>query len=141
MAEYLTFAQNNPLLVFGFLGVLGLVIWTEYNRLNRKYAVLNTNETVQLLNNDDTVIVDVREDKELSSGRIKGAIHIPISNFANRVGELKKYKQNDILVYCGSGNRSTHACNILVKEGFEKISNLTGGLMAWKSANLPLSNK
>ena len=141
MEEYLSFAQAHPLLVFGFIGLLGLIAWTEYNRVNRKYALLNTNEAVRLLNNDDTVIVDVREDKELSSGKIKGAKHIPISNFATRVNELKKYKQNNILVYCGSGNRSLHACNILAKEGFEKISNLAGGLMSWKSANLPLSNK
>lgn len=141
MEEYLNFAQNNPLLVFGFIGVFGLVLWTEYSRLNRKYALLNTNETVQLLNDDNTIIVDVREDKELGSGKIKDSLHIPISNFATRVNELSKYKKNNILVYCGSGTRSTHACNILAKEGFEKISNLTGGLMAWKSANLPLSNK
>lgn len=141
MEEYLNFAQAHPLLVFGTIGVLGLILWTEYSRLNRKYSLLNAAETVRLLNDDDTVIVDVREDKELSSGKIKGAKHIPISTFATRVSELNQHKQDNILVYCGTGNRSSHACSILVKEGFEKISNLAGGLISWKSANLPLSNK
>lgn len=141
MEEYLNFAQAHPILVFGTIGLLGLIVWTEYSRLNRKYALLNVNETVHLLNNDDTVVVDVREDKELSVGKIKDSLHIPISNFAARVNELTKHKQKNILVYCGSGNRSSHACNILAKEGFEHISNLSGGLMAWKSANLPVSNK
>ena len=141
MEEYLNFAQAHPLLVFGTIGLIGLILWTEYSRVNRKYALLNVNETVRLLNNDDTVIIDVREDKELSAGKIKGSLHIPISNFSARVNELTKHKKNDILVYCGSGNRSSHACSIPAKEGFENISNLAGGLMAWKSANLPVSNK
>ena len=141
MAEYIEFARSHPLLVFGFLGVLGFIIWSELGRLNRKYKQLGVNEAVRLLNNDNVVCIDVREDKELESGVIKGATHIPVSQLSSRMGELQKHKQNPLLIYCRSGSRSAHACNILTKQGFEDVSNLAGGIIAWEAANLPLAKR
>jgi len=43
-----------------------------------------------------------------------------------------------VLVYCRTGARSTSACNTIVKAGFENVSNLTGGILAWETANLPV---
>ncbi len=141
MAEYLEFARSHPLLVFGFLGVLGFIIWSEFNRLNRKYKQLGVNEAVRLLNDDNVFCVDVREDKELDGGIIKGARHIPVSQLNSHLNELEKHKNNPVLVYCRSGSRSAHACNTLTKQGFEDVSNLAGGIIAWESANLPLAKR
>lgn len=141
MDEYIEFARNHPLLVFGFLGVLGLILWTEFNRLTRKYKQLDVNASVRLLNNDETVCIDVREDKELGGGFIQNARHIPMTQFSSRIGELEKFKNKPVLVYCRSGSRSGHACNMLTKNGFEDVSNLSGGILAWESANLPVSRK
>ena len=139
MAEYLEFARSHPLLVFGFLGVLGFIIWSEFNRVNRKYHQLGVNEAVRLLNKDDVFCLDVREDKELSGGMISNATHIPMTQLGSRLKELEKQKNKSVLVYCRSGSRSAHACNTLTKQGFEDVSNLAGGILAWESANLPTS--
>jgi rhodanese-related sulfurtransferase len=141
MPEYLEFARSHPLLVFGFLGVLGFIIWSEFNRLNRKYKQLGVNEAVRLLNDDNVFCIDVREDKELDGGIIKGARHIPVSQLNTHLNELEKHKNNPVLVYCRSGSRSAHACNTLTKQGFEDVSNLAGGIIAWESANLPLAKR
>ncbi|MEE9352457.1 MAG: rhodanese-like domain-containing protein [Thiotrichaceae bacterium] len=141
MPEYLEFARSHPLLVFGFLGVLGFIIWSEFARLNRKYKQLGVNEAVRLLNDDNVFCLDVREDKELDSGIIKGARHIPVSQLNSHLNELEKRKNDPVLVYCRSGSRSAHACNTLAKQGFEDVSNLAGGIIAWESANLPLAKR
>lgn len=141
MDEYIEFTRNHPLLVFGFLGVLGLIVWTEFNRVTRKYKQLDINSSVRLLNNDETVCVDVREDKELGAGMLADARHIPLSQFANRMGELANYKNKPVLVYCRSGSRSGHACNMLTKNGFEDVSNMAGGIIAWESAKLPVTSR
>lgn len=141
MEEYLEFARNHPILVFGFLGVLGLIIWTEFNRITRKWKQMDVNASVRLLNNDKTVCVDVREDRELGAGKLRGARHIPLSQFNSRVGELSNYKNQPILVYCRSGSRSGHACSMLSKNGFVDVYNLSGGILAWEAANLPVSNR
>lgn len=141
MQEYIEFARANPLLFLGFFGVLALIIWTEWGRMTRKYQVAPVNKAVQMMNNDKTVVVDVREDREMDGGMIKGAKHIPLSAFATRIGELDKYKSDPIIVYCRGGNRSGTACNSLTKAGFENVSNLVGGFIAWESANQPVAKR
>ncbi|PWR00002.1 rhodanese-like domain-containing protein [Leucothrix pacifica] len=141
MQEYIEFARTNPLLVLGFFGVLALIIWTEWGRLNRKYQLAPVNTAVKMMNDDKTVVVDVREDREVADGMIKGAKHIPLSTLATRIGELDKYKSAPILVYCRSGNRSGSACSTLTKAGFENVNNLVGGITAWETASLPIAKR
>ena len=139
MQEYIDFASNNFLIVAGFVAVLGFIIKTEISRLTRKYTQIGVNEAVMLLNKDDTVVLDVREDKEIQGGKIKGARHITLGQLPAKIGELSGNKENPVLVYCRSGSRSGHACQILTKAGHENVSNLAGGILAWEAANLPVA--
>ena len=141
MQEYITFFQNHPLLIGGFVAVSAVIIWTEFRRLNKGYQDLSPAETVRLMNQDQTVLLDVREDSELSQGKIAGAKHIPLKNVMKRVTELEKDKDKSIIAYCRVGNRSGLVCRQLVKHGFEKVYNLKGGITAWQSDNLPTSKK
>lgn len=143
MNEFTEFANsgNNMLLIMGFLGVLGMIVWVEFNRLTRKYKQLEVNQAVQLMNRDETLVLDVREDKEVSDGKIKGARHIALRDLGKRITELDSHKEQPVLVYCRSGNRSGHACGMLTKAGFSDVSNLAGGIMAWESANLPVGKR
>jgi len=139
MQEYIDFARNNFLIVAGFIAVLGFTIKTEISRLTRKYKQIGVNEAVMLLNKDNTIVLDVREDKEILGGKIKGARHITLGQLPSRIGELGTDKQNPILVYCRSGSRSAYACQTLTKAGYEDVANLAGGILAWEAANLPVA--
>ena len=141
MQEYIDFARNNLLIVAGFFVVLGFIIKTEISRLTRKYQQIGVNEAVLLLNKDDTVVIDVREDKEIQGGYIRGARHIKLADFSSQLGGIAKDKQTPVLVYCRSGNRSGHACQLLTGAGYENVSNLEGGILAWESANLPVAKR
>ncbi len=141
MNEYMAFAQNHMLLVMGFIGVLGLILWVEFNRMTRKFKQLDVNQAVLLMNRDESVLLDVREDNELRDGKIQGAKHIPLGQLSKRLPELEKQKDKPILVYCRSGNRSSFACATLTKAGFTDVHNLAGGFMAWESANLPIAKR
>ncbi|HIQ15074.1 MAG TPA: rhodanese-like domain-containing protein [Leucothrix sp.] len=139
MQEYIDFARNNFLIVAGFIAVLGFTIKTEISRLTRKYKQIGVNEAVMLLNKDNTIVLDVREDKEILGGKIKGARHITLGQLPSRIGELGTDKQNPVLVYCRSGSRSGYACQTLTKAGYEDVANLAGGILAWEAANLPVA--
>lgn len=141
MQEYIDFARNNFLIVAGFIGVLGFIIKTELSRVSRKYKQIGVNEAVMLLNKDNTVVLDVREDKEIQGGLIKGARHITLGQLSDKIGNVGKNKQDPVLVYCRSGSRSGHACQQLTKAGYEDVSNLAGGILAWESANLPIAKR
>ena len=85
-------------------------------------------------------IVDVRENDEWSAGHIAGAIHIPLSEISTRLNELETYKNSPIIMQCRSGARSAKAADVLVKAGFSRVFNLTGGLNAWQKENLNLQH-
>lgn len=141
MQEFNTFFQSNLLLFLGFFAVLAVIIWTEKTRLTRKYHLAPINTAVKLMNDDKTIIVDVREEKELKDSVISGSTHIPMTEFATRHTELDKYKSAPIVVYCQSGNRSGSAASTLTKAGFENVHSLTGGMAAWETANLPVTRR
>ena len=141
MQEYIDFASNQALTVIGFVVVLAFIIKMELSRFSRKYKQVGVNAAVMLLNKDETTVVDVREDKEIQGGIITGARHITIGNLADQISSLSNNKQNPVLVYCRSGSRSGHACQMLTKAGYEDVSNLEGGIIAWEAANLPIEKR
>ena len=135
------FAGNHLMLFGAFVVVSALIIKMELESRFSGIKQLNPSEAVRLMNNDEVVVLDVREANEFSTGHINKASHIPMSALKKRINELEKYKNRHVLAYCRSGSRSNYACKVLKKEGFENVYNLSGGVMNWSSANLPLTKK
>ena len=135
------FAVNNPLLVLAFVVLLVLTFFNELKIVTQRFSKLTPAAAVQLMNSEDVVVLDVREPSETAGGKIAKAIQIPVSGLAKRVNELLKHKDKSMLVYCKTGTRSGIACKELDKHGFEKVYSLSGGVLAWQEAHLPLSKK
>ena len=74
-------------------------------------------------------LVDVREPHELEISRMPHIVNIPMGELATRLSELDK--QDDIVLICKAGVRSTRALHILLGAGFRKLHNLQGGMNAW----------
>ncbi len=141
VAQLTEFAANHPFLVIAFIALLVLVFFNELKIATQKFASLTPAAAVQLMNQEDVVVVDVREPAETVGGKIAKAIQIPVSGITKRVGELEKHKKKTLLVYCKTGARSGMACKELSKNGFEKVYSLNGGMTAWQDAHLPISKK
>ena len=79
----------------------------------------------------DVHIVDVREPEEFDGplGHVPGATLIPLGTLTKRVGDLKKDKP--IIAVCRSGARSAQATVLLGKAGFDRVANLSGGMLRW----------
>jgi molybdopterin/thiamine biosynthesis adenylyltransferase/rhodanese-related sulfurtransferase/molybdopterin converting factor small subunit len=78
---------------------------------------------------DDFVLVDVREPYEYAIARIPRARLVPLGQVAERAGELDRDKE--IVLHCRSGKRSADALNQLRAQGFTRLKNLRGGILAW----------
>jgi molybdopterin/thiamine biosynthesis adenylyltransferase/rhodanese-related sulfurtransferase len=74
-------------------------------------------------------LVDVREPHELEISHIDGTHNIPLGQLAMRTGELDP--QDEIVLICKAGLRSTRALHLLLGAGFRKVHNLKGGMNAW----------
>jgi adenylyltransferase/sulfurtransferase len=75
------------------------------------------------------VLLDVREKFEWDIGRIPGAILIPLGELPSRMSELDS--ADDIVLQCKTGGRSAKALKLLREAGFQKLTNLEGGITAW----------
>jgi rhodanese-related sulfurtransferase len=82
------------------------------------------------------VIVDVRELEELQQVAIADAIHIPLQTIPSRVSEIPRDK--DVYVVCQVGQRSAMATEYLRDQGFDRVWNVRGGIIAWFRSGLPV---
>ncbi len=141
MDQSIEFVANNPILFLLLAAILALIGWTEWRRFTRAYKEVSPMQAVQLINREDALVLDVREDSELQAGKINGAKHLPLSVLKQRVGELAKFRDRALIIACGTGVRAGQASDILSKHEFHKLYTLKGGIAAWKDANLPLVKK
>jgi rhodanese-related sulfurtransferase len=83
---------------------------------------------------DGLAVLDVREPGEWLHGHIEGALHIPLGELTDRVGELPEAQT---LVVCKVGGRSAHAVAWLTQHGYDAV-NLDGGMLDWAAAGRPM---
>src|SRR4051794_37030823 len=79
----------------------------------------------------DAFLLDVREDDEWTAGHVDGAVHIPLMDLPDRLGEVPREVQ--VTIVCRVGGRSAQATSWLVAQGYDAV-NLDGGMFAWASA-------
>lgn len=78
------------------------------------------------------VVLDVRTASEVAEGQIPGAIsRLDFYNGEFEQAYPKMDKDKVYLIYCRSGVRSAHACELMVAAGFKHLYNLRGGILAW----------
>jgi rhodanese-related sulfurtransferase/DNA-directed RNA polymerase subunit RPC12/RpoP len=89
--------------------------------------------------NDNVLLLDVRTPEEFEGraeakfGRLNKAINIPVQELEKRMNELDTYKNKEIIVYCSHSHRSPRASYMLTQKGFNKVTNMQGGMSVWKS--------
>lgn len=90
------------------------------------------------LDENDCVLIDVRESHEHRAERIQGAQLIPLALIQR--DKLPELSSKKLVLHCGIGKRSDLACEkLLLEDPTLNIYNLEGGITAWKNENLPIS--
>ncbi len=102
------------------------------------YVELNAEDAGQILQNTNPLILDVRTQMEFQQGYIQGANLLPVQVLQQNIDKLAPYKDQDILIYCATGNRSTVASRLLIEAGFMKIYNLRYGIADWAQRGHPI---
>jgi molybdopterin/thiamine biosynthesis adenylyltransferase/rhodanese-related sulfurtransferase len=79
------------------------------------------------------VVIDVREAEEWSTGHIPGAKHVPKSYLESRIEGAAPDRDQHVILYCQSGNRSAWAARTLIDDlGYSNVESMTGGITLWK---------
>ena len=105
--------------------LLGLSLFGCSSKAN--YHQIDGQSALDMMNNEtDYIIIDVRTESEYQQGHIKNAINILNESIDERVSEILTDKDQLLLVYCRSGNRSKQASEKLAKLGYSNIYEFGG---------------
>ncbi|MEU9995543.1 rhodanese-like domain-containing protein [Streptomyces sp. NPDC050848] len=87
----------------------------------------------------DALVLDVREDDEWAAGHAEGALHVPMSDFVARFGEVTEAVADGRRAYvmCRVGGRSAQVTQYLVQQGIDAV-NVDGGMIAWDESGRPV---
>ncbi len=137
--RFAEFFQNHPALVLALLAVIGALIWSLFAGRSRGVERINPTDVTRLINSSDAVVLDVRADTEYRKGHIINAINVPQGQLQTQLASLNKYKSRPIITVCRNGQESARAGVVLKQQGFDQVHTLSGGLVTWETANLPLA--
>jgi len=112
-----------------------LLLWPTLAR--QSAGAVGTSEAVRLINREKAVLIDVSEPEEFAQGHASGARNVPLNSLQG-AKELPSNKQLPLVLMCATGARAARAAGMLRKLGHERAIALSGGLKAWREANLPL---
>ena len=115
----------------------GMLIWPALRRTAGGPSI-STLQATLLINQQNALVLDVRESAEYEKNHVLNARHLAIGELEARSGEIEKYKAKPVIVVCDSGNRSDKAGATLRKQGFTQVFSLNGGIGAWQQAGLPV---
>lgn len=95
------------------------------------YQQISQEEAKEMMDTQDVIILDVREQDEYDSGHIPGAVLLPVGTIDEETAaEVIPEKDSTVLVYCRSGNRSKTASSALAELGYTNIYEF-GGINTW----------
>lgn len=101
------------------------------NSADGSYQQITQEEAKEMMDSQEVIILDVREQDEYDSGRIPGAVLLPVGTIdEDTAAEVIPGKDSTVLVYCRSGNRSKTASSTLAELGYTNIYEF-GGINTW----------
>ena len=101
------------------------------NTADSSYQQISQEEDKEMMDSQDVIILDVREQDEYDSGHISGAVLLPVGTIDEiTAAEVIPEKDSTVLVYCRSGNRSKTASSTLAELGYTNIYEF-GGINTW----------
>jgi len=110
----------------------GFINWYVAAQQMEKFNLWSVRELNEHLNGEDIFLLDVRDVDSFEEGHIKDAHNIYAGKVHERIAEIPKDKH--VVVYCDSGVKTSMVASILKREGYQQITNVLGGFIAWQKS-------
>jgi rhodanese-related sulfurtransferase len=114
-----------------------LLLWPLFSRSGGGAAGVSPAEAVMMINREKAVLIDVSEPAEYAAGHALNARNVPLAEIDKGHKALPTNKQLPVLLMCTTGSRARRAVAALTKAGHANVKAVTGGLVAWREAQLP----
>ena len=133
--QLIEFVINHYLLVGLFFALL-VAFFINESRLGG--ATVSPSELVQLINKEEGVVLDIRDQSDFKAGHIVDAINVPFAGVDSRLADLQKYQTSAVVIVCKMGQHSGAVGRKLRSAGFNNVRRLSGGIAEWRASNMPL---
>jgi rhodanese-related sulfurtransferase len=110
---------------------------SEFRRKSGSQQI-GVKDAVRIINDENAIILDIREPGDYKAGHIINAKNIPASRLGEEAGNLSADKNRPVIVYCKSGLNSQPACGKLREAGYSRVYCLKNGLYGWQEENMPI---
>lgn len=120
----------------GWFGSDAIAAWGKDGRAYGNTALITPEELAHRQQRDEVAVLDVRGQAEWEVGRLPGVGNIPLGYLLDRIEDVPAGRP--LVLQCASGARSLIAASLLESRGIGDVINLTGGIIAWEKAGLPV---
>ncbi|MEZ2722358.1 rhodanese-like domain-containing protein [Paenalcaligenes hominis] len=131
--DFLTDTNNLLILVVAFISGM-MLMFPSLSKRGGQF--LSPSQATQKINQQNAILIDIRATDSYKAGHIAQSRHIEAADLVNKTEKIAKDKP--IILVCDSGRNASRQVATLRKQGFNDVSVLEGGLMAWTQAGLPL---
>lgn len=129
------FITNHWELWLALIAILALILINELVTQKKKAKELTPQAAIDLINNEDAVVLDLREKEVFKNGHIIDAVNCTADDFEQ--AKMNKYKNKKIILVCARGLQSPVVAAKIAIQGFQPVV-LGGGIASWQNADLPL---
>lgn len=112
----------------------GMAAWMEEGLPVRVLPQVSVQDLREAHSSGRWRVVDVREREEWTEGHIQGACHMNFKEMGDGAQEFPFQREESLALVCSSGMRSSTGASLLLRRGFERLTNVVGGMSAWRAA-------
>ena len=135
METFLIFITENLVAFFLLTALIFALIFHEGKKGGNK---IDHSEATRMINRENATVIDIRNTAEFSEGHLVNSINISEDNISEQINTIEKNKEIPILLICKNGSSSKKAGMKLIKLGYANVNLLSGGIIGWQTAGLPL---
>jgi len=133
MPYFVQFLIDNWFIVIPL--IVSILVFLRIEKV-RKASILDPQQVIFYLNRKNATLIDIRNSKEFSEGKISQAKHVgPDIDLCKK--EISKSSEKPIIIICQNGNYSSRMAADLKKENIN-VFTMKGGINSWRGENLPL---
>lgn len=131
------FVIQNWYLFAALVVILGLLIAEPL--LKRASGVKSVSVfEMPRLTRDKSIVVDVSDPADYKKAHIPEAVNMPAKSLTKDPKPIEKHKNKNVILVCRMGSKSPTVGKQLMRNGFDKVYVLSGGMAAWEKENLPV---
>lgn len=137
MQELTPFITSHSLLSVATIAVLLILIIIEFIRARKNVFNINPAQVTQLINRENAVVIDIRQNEVYRKGHIIDAQSVNPQEIRQNPKKLEKFRARPLIIVANASSESQKIAAFLLKHGYNAYS-LNGGIRAWSEAQMPL---